>query len=217
MDKYHIGTRLRGDAKDYIKSMALQTSRRYTNSENWKRIVPHMTLIRPFTTSDEKEVINNFEKTLSQFTEIPTFYKIIGLDLFEEPERILYATVLPNKKINNIIKELENNLEDKIDYLYEKASSINDEKELNLHFTIAKDIPKNHFLKIRNYLDSRMFAPMELPLHRAYLLKNDKILREYDFALKKDLDRWDALDPLIFKEETIPAFRKWSGYSKPEY
>jgi 2'-5' RNA ligase len=217
MDKYHIGTRLRGEPKDYIKSMILQTSRRYANPEIYKKIVPHMTFIRPFTTSDEKELIGRFNNTLSNFTEVPIFYKIIGLDLFEEPERILYASVLPNKGINNIIKNLEDNLEDKIEYLYEKASSPKDKDEINLHFTIAKNIPKNHFLKIRNYLNSRVFAPMELPLQRVYLLKNDLILREYDFALKKNFDRWNALDPLIFKEKTIPAFRKWSGYSKIEY
>jgi hypothetical protein len=217
MDKYHIGTRLRGDAKDYINSLALQTSRKYINPENYRKIVPHMTWMRPFTTSDEKSLINDFGKTLSNFTEIPTFYKIIGLDLFEEPEKVLYAGVLPNKNIMNMIRTLEDNLEDKIEYFSEKASSPKDKNEMNLHFTISKDIPKKHSIRIRNYLESRIFQPMELPLYRAYLLKNGLILKEYDFALKKNLDRWDAKDPFVFKEQTIPAFRKWSGYSKIEY
>lgn len=217
MDKYHIGTRLRGDAKDYIKSLALQTSRRYTNSENWKRIVPHMTWIRPFTTSNERGLVNEFDKTLSKFTNAPLFYKIIGFDFFEKPESVFYAGVLSNENLTNIIKTLENNLEDKIEYLSEKVSSSEYKDEMNLHFTISKDIPESHFVKIKNYLKSRIFQPIELPLYRTYLLKNNKILREYDFALKKNMDRWDALDPLIFKEQTIPAFRKWSGYSKLEY
>jgi hypothetical protein len=217
MDKYHIGTRLRGDVKDYIKSLSLQTSRRYTNPENFDRIVPYMTFIRPFISSDEKKLIREFGKTLSAFTDTPIFYKIIGLEVFEEPEKVFYAGVVPNPGIDNIIKKLEDNLEGKINYISEKASSPKDQNEINLHFTISRDIPDFHFAKIKKYLESRDFSPIELPLYRVYLLKNKKILREYDFALKKNLSRWDALDPLIFKQKTIPQFMKWSGYSRPEY
>lgn len=216
MDKYHIGTRLKGDAKDYIKSLSLQTSRNYTNIEDRKRVVPHMTFIRPFTINDEKEVINIFNKTLSKFTE-PIIYNIIGLNTFEKPNRVLYADVEQNQEINEIIYSLENNLEGKINYLHEKASSSEDKNNINLHFTVSSNIPDRDFEKIKSYLQSRNFKPLLHPLYRVYLLKNDRLLREYDFSLRRNLTSWDALDPLIFKEKTIPKFRKLSGYSKLEY
>ena len=211
MDKYHVGTRLKGDAKDYIKSLSLQTSRYFTKLEDRKRIVPHMTWIRPFTTDNENELIQTFDKTLKCFNS-PIIYKIIGLNTFEKPQRVLYAEVKPNREINKMVNELEKNLEEKINYLSEKASNPDDKNDLNLHFTISNNIPEDHFTKIKSYLKTKDFLSIQHPLYRVYLVKNNLLLREYDFALNESLTPWDALDPLFFKEKTIPEFRKLSGY-----
>ncbi len=213
MDKYEIGTRLREDAKKYIKSLSAQTSKIYTNFEDRKRIVPHMTFIRPFTTHDERGVIETFNHVLSKFDE-PIIYQISGLDTFDEPERVLYASVDENPKINSMLLGLEGELESKTNYLSKKASSIGDKHDINLHFAIARNIPKDTFREIKSFLNSRTFSPIEHPLYRVYLLKNNLILKEYDFALKRSLDWWDAIDPLVFDEKTIPEFRKFSGWNK---
>jgi 2'-5' RNA ligase len=59
MDKYHIGTRARGFAKNFFKSLHDKTQKKY---------VPHITLIRPFTTENEEGLINIFKKTIEEFT-----------------------------------------------------------------------------------------------------------------------------------------------------
>ncbi|MFA5484772.1 MAG: 2'-5' RNA ligase family protein [Candidatus Pacearchaeota archaeon] len=210
MDKYHIGTRLAGYPRNYIKDLALfldeKSGKRFS-----ERIVPHLTFIPPFIIDNEEEVINIFNSTLSKFNKDLTTYKINGFGFFTKPEPVFYANIEKNEKINKMIKSLENNLENKITYLSEKISDIGETNKY-LHVTVSKDFNPEEFnniiSSIDEYTNKYKFREMEHPLFRIYLLKNKYILREHSFALEESLYQPKAKRPFIFEEDKEIFSRK---------
>lgn len=197
MNKYHIGIRLKGFSKSFFK---IQKDKTNNNESNY---VPHITLLRPFYTENERELIEIFNKTLSQY-EDPIKFTIKKINYFNNDKKIIKAEIEKNPEIENIIHSLESNLEKIIYFASEKQGN-----EINLHTTISED---NNLLLL-DKLDHEIL-PIEQYLLRIYLLKhyeNKKlILREYDLYLKKSLIREEALNKELFKE-TIKEFTKRTG------
>ena len=196
-NKYHIGIRLRGFSRRFLKE-----KRNFFDVEEGK-YVPHITLIRPFHTKNEKEVSEIFEKTCSEQKE-PMKFNLGDFDLFDlfgDEEKVVYIKVNSGKNMNLFVDSLEKNLEDKIIYEEEKIS-----KKRILHVTayIGKD-----YKKIINFTNEKNSTIYQYLL-RTYLLKNKKILFEYDFFLKDLLSREEALDKKIFKK-TIEEFTRKTG------
>lgn len=193
MDKYHIGIRLRGFSKSFFKVQKAKIN------NNDMKYVPHTTLLRPFYTTNENELIKIFTNTLSQYTN-PISFQIININYFNNNKYIIKAEIKKNPKIENIIHSLEGNLEKIINFKHPKI-----ENRINLHTTISKE----ENLSIMQNLDQSIL-PIDQYLLRIYLLKNKKILREYDFYLNKSLERNDAINKELFKE-TINQFQKQTG------
>ena len=106
-----------------------------------------------------------------------------------------------------MIYSLENSLSELIDYKYKKILLPEDENYLNLHTTILNHHINHLTPRITEYLKQIPFNKIEQALLRVYLLKDKKILREYDFFLEKSLKRFEAKNSFIFKE-TIKKFKE---------
>ena len=193
MDLYHIGIRLRGFSKSFFKIQKAKTDNRE------EKYVPHITLLRPFYTSDENKLIDIFNKTLSQYNE-PILFKITDFNYFDNQKKIIHGTIEKNQEIENIIHSLEGNLEKTIRFKHPKAG-----KEINLHTTISEEDNLSIMKELYNKI-----LPIDQYLLRTYLLKNKLILREYDFYLNQSLTREEAKDKEIFRE-TIESFKTKTG------
>jgi len=197
MDKYHVGIRIRGFAKKYLRKIR----HNLTSEDSEEKYIPHITLIPPFKTNNEERLITTFEEVCSNQKELISF-SINGFGAFYNPKKIFYAVIEKNPELEKLIEAFENNLEKNVVYLKEK---INPEKEKNLHLTIMQGIPPKITLTNLNSV-----GKIEQYLLRVYLLKNKLILKEYDFALEELLTREQAKDKEIF-QKTIQAFTEKTG------
>lgn len=193
MDSYHIGTRLRGFSKSFLKVQKAKTN----NKEI--KYVPHITFLRPFYTTNENQLIETFNQTLSKYEE-PIKFQITKFNYFNNDKKIVHTTIQQNSEIENIIHSLENNLEKIIQFKHKKI-----EDKINLHTTISEEKDTSIMKKL-----DEIILPIDQYLLRVYLLKNKLILREYDFYLNQSLTREDAINKELFKE-TIKEFQSKTG------
>lgn len=208
MDKYEIGIRLKGHSKDYLKALSCEIHKKSGKTLE-KRIIPHLTLLRPFEANQENELIDIFGNTLSKQSE-PITYTINGFKTFKNREKVIYADIKYNPKIIGIINDLENSLEETIKFRHPRIQTPEDKNSINLHSTIIDKITDEEYPAIQEYFNQQQFQPITQPLFRIYLLKNKFILREYDFALNQNLERFDAINPLKF-HETAREFENQTG------
>jgi len=206
MDRYHIGIRLKGYARDYFKALTCAISKKFDlDALSEKRIVPHVTLLRPFTTNNESGLITSFGEVLSNYTN-PIFYNLNGFGVFDNEEKVIYAKLDKNSDLEDIALDLESGLSNKIKFLVDKIKLPSEEDRLNLHCSIASKGINKYFNEIEHFIEGQNFPKTTCPLLRIYLLKNNFILREFDFYLKKNLERWDAINPFVFYE-TVENFK----------
>lgn len=208
MARYHIGTRLRGYPKDYLKALSCEISKKYNlNSE--KKIVPHLTFVAPFETDGESELVKSFDETLSKYSvskSAPIIYDIDGFGVFDNDEKVIYANIKRNESMEKIILDLRNSLEGKINSLSDIEYD-----EINLHCTLAGEGINSYCEDIMKFLNEQNFEKTRHPLFRVYLLKNNFILREFDFYLGKSLERFDAINPFVF-DLTKKRFSEVTNY-----
>ncbi len=208
MDKYEIGTRLRGYPKEYLKDLALE-SHKIVLRDPEGDTVPHLTFLRPFYTSNEEKLINKFEKILSSYTE-PILLKLNGFGIFDNEKKVIYGNLQKNEKINQMITTLEKGLEGLIKFKDKKIQLPEEKNRINLHSTIIRNLSEKEYIKVKNFIDIQKFDPITQPLFRTYLLKNNHILREFDFYLNENLERVDAKKALLFRK-TAREFENKTG------
>ncbi|MDP3965966.1 MAG: hypothetical protein Q8Q04_00360 [archaeon] len=199
MNKYHIGTRLRGFSKKFLK----EKRSLFSETED-VHYVPHITFVRPFFALNETLLVENFEDTCKRYVK-PMKFNIENFDLFdliENEKKVLYSKVNPDKKMNSFIESLEKNLSGIISY---EENSPSDRR--NLHATVY--IGEN-YKEIKKFIEEDFF--IDQYLLRTYLLKDKKILYEYDFFLQKLLNRENALDKKVFTQ-TIESLKNKTGFS----
>lgn len=206
MANYEIGTRLKGYSRDYLKALTCEISKKFDMGNLTKRIVPHLTFLRPFATNSEQELIEVFEEILSKYNE-PINYTLEGFGTFENEEKVVYGKIKSNFQIENIINDLEKSLEKNIRFLNSRIRLPQEKNKINLHSSIISKGANKYFSEIKDFLKKQNFREMTHALLRVYLLRDKIILREFDFYLNENLERWDAINPFVF-QETKKAFTK---------
>ncbi len=187
MDKYEIGIRLGGYPKKYLKALTCEISKKFQIKKN-KKIVPHLNFLRPFTTNNETELIENFGKTLSKYNQLIT-YTLEGFGTFENKEKVFYGKIKSNPQIENMINDLEKSLEENINFINPKIKLPEEKQKINLHCSIISKGVNKYFSEIDYFLNKQKFSKnITHPLLRVYLLRNKFILREFDFYLNENLD-----------------------------
>ncbi len=192
-NNYLIEFRFQGRSKREIKNFISNIDYKF-NIKKYKkhRIVPHISLVGPFTTNNEKKLI-------SDFSNIPKKYSIMrfktdGYNTFEHSE-VIHIKIKSNKNLDKLRWELVTKLKD-----YCKLKPFDYNENFNYHSTIAMNIPTHKFNKIKKYVFKLNQPKYENHLTRLTLLRNSKILFEYDFFLKRILNRKQARNKLILAQ-----------------
>lgn len=199
MTHYLIEFRFSGYAKDMLRELTSSISKNFhVYGTTRRRVVPHITLAGPLYTDDEKKLVKEIKNIASK-------YKLVGfkLDGFGRfGKNVIYTKIMPSEEMQKIRSEIVKKLEkfcDMQDHDYEV--------DYHPHATLAfKDIEKK-FDKIWEFLQGWKIPQMNQYVLRITIIKNQKILYEYDLILGKLLDRTDSLDRAIFKK-TIHEFNK---------
>jgi len=194
MTHHLIEFRFQGKAKRDFKKLIYEVDKKFRlGSARVKRPVPHITIIAPFSTNNQGRLISDFKEICKKHPLIR--FNISGFGSFERT-KVVYVNINPSLEMIRFRKDLINRLKA---YCVLKSTDINSflglfkiAREYSPHATIATKLDKNKFEKIKSYLNRKRKPNIRYTLTRVTLIKNKRILYEYDFLLKRLLNRREA-------------------------
>ncbi len=193
---YFVEFRFQGYAKRYAHNMIQEVARKFrVTGVTSKKVVPHITIFGPFTTHNEKLLIKEFVKSLRDYELVP--FKVKGFNSFDNPgNKVIYLDIEPSERMINLRRSLANNL-----LKVTRTKSPHDSKmKYYFHSTVAfKDID-DKFDSIIAYIKEQRQPEINQHLLRVTLLKEKKILYEYDLFQRRLLSRKEALNRKIFRK-----------------
>jgi 2'-5' RNA ligase len=185
---YLLELRLSGSAKTYVKNIVFEVANSFgVKGVIRKRVVPHVTIVGPITTTDERKLTDEMIRTCMNY-DLMTIrfsgFRSFGNWLFGN--RVIGVKIEPSHELEALRKEL-------VEKLGFCQLSKFDRKEWKPHSTIAfKDIDQK-FGEIKKYLENQSCPQIQHHVIRITLLKNARILCEYDFLQRRALNRYEAL------------------------
>jgi 2'-5' RNA ligase len=186
---YLLEFRLSGLARNYVKTIALNIGRTFgVKGVTRKRIVPHISMVGPFTTNDEKRLVREVVNVSRRY-ELVT-YRFNGYRSFGNwlvGNRVLAVKIEPSQELQSFQSSL-------VDVLEDFCELSKYDKKWKPHATLAfKDIDAK-YNQIKDYLNHSKCPEIQNYVLRITLLKNSKILCEYDFLQRRRFNRYEALD-----------------------
>jgi 2'-5' RNA ligase len=213
MAVYHIEFRIRGQAKQYAKTLVYEVGRKFgVRGMTRRHVVPHISLYGPFLTRRQRDVVAEVVRVCSKYERVPFTFK--GFNYFDNStNKVIYLDIVPSAELVNLRAELAGSL---IPITYSKSKEDRKNKmDFKFHSTIAfKDID-NKFKDIWSYINSKERPNFRQHLLRVTIIKNSKILYEYDLMQHRLLDRRQALDRAIFAS-TIRRLKGVEGNIRDE-
>lgn len=185
MTSYLIEFRFFGSAKKEIKSLIWDVDHQF-NLGKAKRVrpVPHITLVGPFKTRQQRRLVSDFKRLCSEQGIMR--FKADGYGIFED-SKVVFINIRPDKALDNFRWELSKTLRE---YCHLKPYDL--KREFKPHATIARKISPRKFEAVKKYVDSKPEPGFDHVVVRATLIKNSRILYEHDFLLKELLNRREA-------------------------
>lgn len=181
MTNYLIEFRFSGYAKEAIKDLKKNIARNY-HVKSQK--VPHITLVGPVYTRDEKRLVKEIKDVCKHYELVK--FKLDGFDSFED--RVIFVKIKPSEELKQLRLELYKKLKE-----FCNVSEFDKESHFIFHATLVQDMGRK-FDHIWNYLQSWKIPDMDQYIIRVTAVKNFRILAEYDLFQKKTLDRSKSLD-----------------------
>ncbi len=198
MAVYHIEFRIRGYAKRYAKTLIYDVGRRFrVKGVTRKHVVPHISLYGPFLARQQRQVIAGVVRVCSKYKKVPFTFE--GFNYFDNStNKVIYLDITPSQTLINLRFELAKAL---LPLTFSKSKEDQKTKEeFKFHSTIAfKDIDAK-FNDIWQYIGEKSKPKIKQHLLRVTIIKNSKILYEYDLIQQKLLNRRQALNRSIFME-----------------
>jgi 2'-5' RNA ligase len=204
---YLLEFRLSGTARNYVREVAFDVSNKFgVKGVTRNRVVPHISLIGPITTNNEQKLVHEIIETCRKY-DLMTIrfdgFTSFGNWLFGN--RVLAIKIKPSNDLELLRSEIVKKISE-----FSQLSKF-DTKEWNPHVTIAfKDIDKK-FKQIKEFLENGDCPEIRHYVIRITLLKNARILTEYDFLLRRPLTRFEALNREIRKKTIILLKRRIDG------
>jgi len=189
MTHYLIEFRFSGYAKQSIKELKANITKNFGVTR--KKIIPHISLAGPLYTRDEKRLVKEVVNVCKKYHLVK--FKIDGFDNFEN--RVIYVKIKPSEELEALRQEIAERL-----YNFCDLKEHDLEPEFTFHATLVlKDIQRK-FNRIWKYLQTWKIPEMNQYTLRVTIIKDSKILAEYDLILGKLLNRSEALDRDIRKK-----------------
>jgi len=183
MAHYLIELRFFGKAKGEIKNLIREVNRRF-HIRPKNRPVPHVSLAGPFSTRDERKLVNDFKGLCERYNNIK--FEVDGYGTFED-NKVVYIKINPSKELEELRWQISNKIKQ---YCRLKPHDL--EKEFYFHATIAMKLREDKFNLIKRYIASKPNPHYKHTLLRAAIIRNQKILYEYDFIQRRLFNRWEA-------------------------
>lgn len=205
MTRYLIDIRLMGPVKNQIQALSDQLDKKFYLGD--KLTIPHITLAGPFSTDDEKKLVEDFTRVCSGQTGIPK-YEVGGYGFFDAT-RVVFVTITPN----DVLKQFRHAVSQTISpYCPLRNYDLDSADDFQFHATLAMKLDWLTFQRIK--WDFRNQEPVIHRHHpiRATLLKNSKILSEYDFIQERMLSPAQARSKATFMRD-LDILKAWDDGS----
>ncbi len=186
MTHYLIDIRLMGSVKDQIRNLSNHLQEKF-NLGN-KRVIPHITLVGPFSTCNEKKLVEDFTRICMNQKEIPKYE--VGSYGFFDDSKVIYVTITPDENLKQFRYQLSQAISP---YCSLRKYDLDSADEFRFHSTLAMKLDWLTFQRIKWYFRGQESVVYRHHPIRATLLRNSKILCEYDFIQSRMLSRSQAL------------------------
>ena len=206
---YLIQFRFSGYSKNVIKELISVISRNFrVRRLARKKTMPHITLAGPLLTRDENRLIRDVENVAKKFDLVE--FNIDGFGKFNE------RAIFVNIKSSDNLDKLRNKLVKKLDKFC-KLKPHDYEKEYRPHATLilntdivgksGKSVSQK-FSEIIKFLKSWTVPKLTMHVLRITIIKDSRILCEYNLMLGKVLSRREALNRDIYSATVGKIQRK---------
>jgi len=180
MTRYLIDIRLMGPVKHQIMSLRNRLQETFRLENNLT--TPHITLAGPFTTRDEKRLLEDFARVCSAGTTIPS-YTVGGYSFFAGT-RVICVTITPDDALKDFRYRLASEI---APYCTLREYDREPAEDFRFHATLAMKLDWLTFQRIRWYFRNQDQVTHHPHPIRATLLRNSRILCEYDFLQQRML------------------------------
>ncbi|MBU0459462.1 MAG: 2'-5' RNA ligase family protein [Nanoarchaeota archaeon] len=208
MSHYLIEFRFFGKAKWEMKELIKEVNRKFNLFQKY-RPVPHISLVGPFTTNNPRKLVSDF-KAICEKQELMRF-TVEGFGAFEN-NGVLFININPDNKLDKFRWELSKTLQS-----YCNLRQYDYERKFEYHSTVAMKLSPHKFKSVKKYIDRKEKPNFKHYLMRVTLIRNQKIMYEYDFFLRKFLNRNAAKDRYILSRTFDELKKKLSKPKESEY
>lgn len=195
--------------KRYLQGMIYDVNRKFHVGK--RRHIPHITLVGPLTTNNERKLIYDFAKVCSE-TNLMKF-KGNGFGTFDS-NRVVYVNIAASDRLNEFRVKLVDTLKQYCSL--QSHDKKRDDDKFGYHSTLAMKLSDNEFNRIKNYIQTQPKPNFSQVVMRVTLLRDGKILREYDFLQKRLLNRGQALNRHISRRSKELIRRFFEGSYNPD-
>jgi 2'-5' RNA ligase len=205
MTRYLIDIRMMGSVKQQIQTLSNQLQEKF-NPGN-KLVVPHITLAGPFSTDNEEKLTGDFTRVCTDQKVVPK-YEVGGYGFFDGT-RVVFVTITPDENLKQFRFQLAQAISP---YCTLRDYDRDSAEDFRFHATLAMKLDWLTFRRIKWYFRGQ--EPVIFRHHpiRATLIKNSKILCEYDFVQGRMLTRAQALSRATRKRD-FDILRVWDDGS----
>jgi 2'-5' RNA ligase len=194
MTHYLIDIRLMGSVKYQIRTLSSHLAEKFSLGKNL--VTPHITLAGPFSTEDEEQLVKDFTKICSAQAGIPR-YEVGGYGFFDDT-RVVYVTITPDETLQQFRYQLARAI---APYCTLRKYDLDNAQDFRFHATLAMKLDWLTFRRIKWYFRNQESVIYRHHPIRATLLRNTKILCEYDFVQERMLTRAQALSKATMKRD----------------
>ncbi len=186
MTHYLIDIRLMGSVKHQIRNLSNHLQEKFHLGN--KLVIPHITLAGPFSTRNEKQLVEDFTRICMNQKEIPKYE--VGSYGFFDDSKVVYVTITPDENLKQFRYQLSQAISP---YCSLRRYDLDSADEFRFHSTLAMKLDWLTFQRIKWYFRRQESVIYRHHPIRATLLRNSKILFEYDFIQRRMLSRSQAL------------------------
>jgi 2'-5' RNA ligase len=208
MTHYLIDIRLMGSVKHQIRDLRNHVQEKFNPGD--KLVVPHITLAGPFSARNEKKLIEDFTQICAHQKAIPK-YEVGGYGFFDDT-RVVFVTITPDETLKQFRCQVSRVISP---YCELRDYDLDSADAFRFHATLAMKLDWLTFRRIKWYFRREESVIYRHHPIRATLLRNTKILCEYDFIQERMLSRAQALSRATMKRD-FEILRLWDDDSREE-
>jgi len=190
-----------GSVNRQISRLSDQLAEKF-NSGN-KLVVPHITLAGPFSTNDEERLVSDFARICADQPGVPR-YSIGGYGFFPD-SRAVFVNIIPDEQLKRFRFRLSRAL---APYCTLRKYDFDSEEAFSFHATLAMKLDWLTFQRIKWYFRNQESVVFRHHPIRATLLRNSRILCEYDFVQGRMLSRAQA-ESLATRKRDLEILKLW--------